>query len=179
MSWKRLTIDDLRLILSEDETQKLDTLSLNEDITEPINQTILLVSNTWRGAMKGKGYEIDPRDGYIPSAYAYWVLVHSRYAVWSRFPNSSFIAIDEVRKKEYEQAIELLKSPSLDTDKVEWFLPDGNPNPELSAYTKDGTGGSSMLTPWLRFPDDVPMIEDWKPWTWNRQQVTKPSEVIQ
>ena len=48
MSWKRLTIDDLRLILSEDETQKLDTLSLNEDITEPVNQTILLVSNTWR-----------------------------------------------------------------------------------------------------------------------------------
>ena len=76
-------------------------------------------------ALKAKGMEIDPRDGYTPSTYWYWVLVHARYACWSRFPNSSVIAIDEVRKDEVERAMELLKSPYLDVDAVEWTLPDG------------------------------------------------------
>ena len=59
------------------------------------------------------------------STYKWWVLVHCRYACWSRFPNSSVFAIDDVRKKEYEKALELLKEPYLDVDDVEWFLPDG------------------------------------------------------
>lgn len=163
MAWKKLNIDDLRLVLSEDEVQKLNELSVEENIDQILNDTIELISQTWRGAMRAKGIEIDPRDGYIPSAYQYWVLVHSRYACWSRFPNSSVIAIDEVRKKEYEQALEILKSPFLNTDEVEWFLPDGNPNPDLSAYQR--LLGASLQVPWQQFPDMYPVIDDWKPWT--------------
>lgn len=163
MSWKKLDIDDLRLILAEDEVERLNTLSLKEDLTGVLNDTIELVAQTWRGAMRGKGLEIDPREGYIPSAYAYWILVHARYACWSRFPNSGVIAIDDVRKKEYEQALEILRSPFLNTDEVEWYLPSGEPNPDLSAYTKKSP--SSLTTPWLQFPDQYPVLEDWKPWT--------------
>lgn len=161
MAWKKLTIDDLRLVLSEDEVEKLNELSLDETVTAVINSTIELVSASWRGALKAKGMEIDPRDYYTPSTYWYWVLVHSRYACWSRFPNSSVFAIDDVRKKEYEKALELLKEPYLDVDEVEWTDPSGEPNPDLTAYVK--TTGSSLLTPWLVFPDEHPMIDKWQP----------------
>jgi hypothetical protein len=125
MAWKKLNIDDLRLVLSEDEVLRLNELSLDQSITEVINNTIELVSSAWRGALRAKGMEIDPRDGYTPSTYWYWILCHARYACWSRFPQSSVIAIDDVRKKEYEQALALLKEPYLDVDAVEWYLPDG------------------------------------------------------
>lgn len=150
----------MRLVLSEDEVDKLNTLSLDDNIVQVINDTIELVSETWRGAMRGKGLEIDPRDGYIPSAYRYWVLVHARYACWSRFPNSSVIAIDDVRKKEYEQALEILKSPFLNTDNVDWT------DPALSGYVDAQKGQvNGLMTPWLQFPDEYPYIDNYKPYT--------------
>lgn len=158
MAWKKLDINDLRLVLSEDEVEKLNELSLDEGMTQVLNDTIELVSNVWRGALKAKGMEIDPRDSYTPSTYWYWVLVHCRYACWSRFPNSSIIAIDDVRKDEMERAMELLKSPYLDVDAVEWTLPSGEPNPDLSAYAP--STGTQLSTPWLRFPTMEPMIKD-------------------
>ena len=151
MSYQKLTIDDLRECLSEDEIDKLDTLSLQPGTTEIINKIMETISQTWRGALKAKGYEIDPRDYFIPETYKWWVLVHCRYACWSRFPQSSIFAIDDVRKKEYEKALELLKDPYLDVDEVEWKLPDGTPNPELTGYAKTSPG--SLITPWLAFPD--------------------------
>jgi hypothetical protein len=148
----------LRLVLSEDEMDKLNELSLDESITAVIDDTIELVSNVWRGALKAKGMEIDPRDGYTPSTYWYWVLCHARYACWSRFPNSSVIAIDDVRKEEMKRAMDLLKEPYLDVDAVEWTLPDGSPNPDLSAYQP--SLGSQLTTPWLRFPTEEPVIKN-------------------
>ena len=158
MAWKKLEMNDLRLVLSEDEMDKLNELSLDESITAVIDDTIELVSNVWRGALKAMGMEIDPRDGYTPSTYWYWVLCHARYACWSRFPNSSVIAIDEVRKEEMKRAMDLLKEPYLDVDAVEWTLPDGSPNPDLSAYQP--SLGSQLTTPWLRFPTEEPVIKN-------------------
>ena len=165
MSWKRLTIDDVKLVLAQDEIDKLGELSLSPELTSVVNDTCDLIADTWRGAIKAKGNSMDPREHFLPSCYWYHALAMIRQALWTRFPNSGVIALDERRVKEYENALELLKQPYLEVDAVEWFLPDGKPNPELSAYTKDGTGGSSMLTPWLRFPEDAPVIEDFKPWT--------------
>ncbi len=168
MAWKRLTIDDVKLVLAQDEIDRLSSLSLDPELSSVVNDTCNLLASTWRGAIHAKGNELDPRDYYLPSCYWYHALAMIRQALWTRFPDSGAIALDERRVKEYESAMELLKQPYLEVDKVEWTLPDGNPNPELSAYTKDGTGGSSMLTPWLRFPNDTPMIDDWRPWTFTR-----------
>lgn len=55
MAWKKLDINDLRLVLSEDEVLKLNELSLDQSITEVINSTIELVTSAWRGALKAKG----------------------------------------------------------------------------------------------------------------------------
>jgi len=34
--WKKLTIDDLRLVLSEDETEKLSTISLDSSVSADV-----------------------------------------------------------------------------------------------------------------------------------------------
>lgn len=37
MAWKRLTIDDLRLVLAESEVEKLNEYNKSEEITEMVN----------------------------------------------------------------------------------------------------------------------------------------------
>lgn len=38
MAWKRLTIDDLRLVLAEDEVEKLNQRSLEDSLFEQVIQ---------------------------------------------------------------------------------------------------------------------------------------------
>ena len=101
--WKALDIDDLRLILSEDETAQLNQYSLDQSMTAVINDTMNMVSDAWRGALSAKGYALDSREHFTPGSYAYYILVHCRWAVWTRFPNSKQIALDDARKQEYEK----------------------------------------------------------------------------
>lgn len=143
--WKALDISDLRLILSEDETRQLNTYSVDESITAVINDTINMVSDAWRGALSAKGYTLDSREHYTPGSYAYYILVHCRWAVWTRFPNSKTIALDDARKQEYEKALELLKDPILDVDPV---TPEGQAGDENAT----GTGAGSIRVPWNRIP---------------------------
>ena len=143
--WKALDIDDLRLILSEDETTQLNQYSLDQSLTAVINDTINMVSDAWRGALSAKGYALDSREHYTPSTYKYYILVHARWAVWTRFPNSKQIALDDARKQEYEKALDLLKNPVLDVDPV---TPEGQAGDENAI----GTGAGSIRVPWNRIP---------------------------
>lgn len=142
--WKQLTIDDLRLILSETEAKQLETSSLNADITSVIDSTIDLIADTWRGAFAAKGYTLDIRPHYSPSSYSYYILVHARHAIWTRFPFSTDIALDERRTQEYEKAMELLKDPYLNVDPV--TEEEGKEDKE-----EIGTGSGSIRVPLQRF----------------------------
>ena len=53
--WKRLNIDDLRTILSEDEIERLNTLSVDDSIESVVNDGIDLIYDMWRGALSAKG----------------------------------------------------------------------------------------------------------------------------
>ena len=145
MGWKPLTIDDLMQLLSEDETKQLNTYSLDDRISAVIDGTIDLVADTWRGAFAAKGYKVDTRDHFIPSSYAYYVLVHARHAVWTRFPNSETIALDDRREDEYEKAMELLKDPYIGTDAPD---PEYDPSKEADG---PGSGSGSIIVPEHRF----------------------------
>lgn len=144
--WKALDINDLRLILSEDETAQLNQYSLDQSMTAVINDTMNMVSDAWRGALSAKGYALDSREHYTPGSYAYYILVHCRWAVWTRFPNSKQIALDDARKQEYEKALELLKDPILDVDPV--TDEEGKTGDESAV----GTGAGSIRVPWNRIP---------------------------
>ena len=60
--WKRLNIDDLRTILSEDEIERLNTLSVDNSIESVVNDGIDLISDMWRGALQAKGYTISKEE---------------------------------------------------------------------------------------------------------------------
>lgn len=147
MAWKHLDIDDLRLILSEDEADQLNTYSLNTEMVDVVNETMDVVSDAWRGALAAKGYTLDTRDHYVPPEYSYYVLVHCRHAVWTRFPNSRDIALDERRKEEYDKAMELMRDPFIDVSE-----PDGGGEPDNRGAP--GTGAGSIRVPLNR-------IESW------------------
>ena len=155
--WAQLNIDDLRKILSEDEIEKLNTLSIGEGITDLINSQIDLISDTWRGALQGKSYTMDIRDHYTPSEYHYWILVHARWAIWTRFPNSINVGLDEARKNEYDKCLELLNSPSLHVSSPEWEYSSNNPANWSESQSDQSEGfinnqSSSIYVPFLRFP---------------------------
>lgn len=144
--WKKLTIDDLRTILSEDELERLKNISVDGDIENIVNNGLDLVSDTWRGALGARGYTLDVRSHYTPPEYHYWVLTHARWAIWTRFPNTPEIALDKAREIEYKKAMELLKNPYLDVSK-----PDYSDDPTLSGDT--AFGADSITVPPLRFRD--------------------------
>lgn len=155
MAWKRLTVDDLRTLLSEDEVDKLTelaTLSAGVDVQNAID----IVSDTWRGALQAKGVDVDVRDHYTPASYRYWILVHARWAVWTRFPGTPSYALDDARKEEYKKALEILGSAALAAEK-----PNYSDDPSLSSLAS--TGGSSIVCPMLRFPEELPFIIDYIP----------------
>lgn len=143
--WKQLTVLDLKKILSDDECQKLDEISTQSP--DVVQDVLDLVADTWRGSFRAKSYEVDIRDHYVPAEYSYWVLVHARYAIWTRFPMSPSFALDEARKAEYEKALELLEQPTIGPSK-----PDYEDDPEAKEEAeKLKTGDAAISTPFQRF----------------------------
>lgn len=149
MSWERLTIDDLRLVLAEDEVEKLNQRSLDDEKFEKVVQEQLdMVSDSFRGAWQSKGYQIDVRDHYTCPNYKTFILNYARWQIWTRFPLTDDFALGEPRKKQYEEAAELLKDPYIGTTK-----PDYSGDPELSGRTDlSATQDSAVTLPWLKFP---------------------------
>lgn len=130
MNWKQLSIEDIRLALSEDEITQLSTLSLDESmLNRVIQETTDNVADMFRAAWEAKGYVIDPRPHYVCGGYVEPILAVVRYSLWTRFPMAANYALGEARQKIYDEAIKLLKDPYLATPKVDWS------SPELSDYT--------------------------------------------
>ena len=148
MSWKQLTIDDLRLVLSEDEVDKLNEVSLDPSLSTVIQDQLDMVSDAYRGSWRSKGYTIDVRDHYVAPEYRNAVLNYARFQIFTRFPMTQSFALDENRKKQYEEAAELLKNPYIGVSK-----PDYSDDPELSGDTKLNRNTDSAISmPWLKFP---------------------------
>ena len=109
MSWKQLTPDDLKLVLAEDELDKLSTCSLAEDKLSVILQDQLdMVADAFRGAFQSKGYNVDVRDHYTPASYKNFILNYARFEIFTRFPMTGDYALDDNRKKQWEEAQKMM-----------------------------------------------------------------------
>ena len=145
--WKIPTTDDIKLVLAADEIEKLENIS----VTNPavIDQTIKLVASFIRGALKANGVKLATLNYSIPESYMLIFLQLLRKQLWTRFPNSDSIALDELRQKEAETALDLLKKLAIDVDDIQ---PEYDPdNPDNPDYVADKVQGS-IRVPWLRFP---------------------------
>lgn len=146
MAWKRLTIDDLRLVLAEDEVQKLDERSLDPGVSDVIQQQLDAVADAFRGAWAAKGYTVDVRDHYVAPEYRQFVLNYARWQIWTRFPMTEDYALSEPREKQYEEAAALLKDPYIGVQR-----PDYSDDPQLSAQQLD-QADRAISMPWMKFP---------------------------
>lgn len=156
MSWEHYTMNDMRLYLSEDEVQALNTLSLAPSMTDVINKQIDDVVDAFRGAWMAKGYTYDTRDHYAAPEYKMFILNIARYQIWTRFNMSPSVGLDEARTKEYEKYLELLKNPYIGTSKPDKEHSSDNPdNPDAPS-----TNTGSISLPFLRFDESL--------YTWGR-----------
>lgn len=145
MAWKRLTVEDLKLVLAQDEIEKLENMSV--EIENIINTQIDAVANLFRGAWKSKGYTVDVRDYYVAPSYVIPVLNYARYQIWTRFPMTENYSLSEPREKGYNEAVELLKNPYIGVeDPADKNDPD-NPNNKVKQVD------SAISMPYLRFDD--------------------------
>lgn len=146
MSWKHATVQDLKLVLSQEEIDKLSTIST--DLSARIQGQLDAVADQFRGSFTAKGYTIDVREHYIDDGYLVPMLNYARWQIWTTFPMAENYALSEPRKKLFEQAVELLKNPYLGTSE-----PDYSDGPELSGNTGYQLSADPAITiPWLRLP---------------------------
>lgn len=148
--WKQLTTNDIKKILSQDELDTLESVSVDPNLSSVVQDAIDLVSDMFRGAFEAKGYEMDVREHYTPPSYSLPILQYARNVAWSRFPNSPSIALDEVRKEEVKRLTALLKDPYIGTGSPEWEHSSDNPE----ATGKSQKTGSISL-PHLRMDDSL------------------------
>lgn len=145
MSWKHLTIDDLKLVLAQDEVSTLEARSV--EITDIINKQLDIVADMFRGAWAAKGYKLDIREHYVAPEYVIPVLNYARWQIWTRFPATENISLAENRKAGYDEAVKLLENPYIGTsDPYDSTDPD---NPNENDKIKD----SAISMPYLRFDD--------------------------
>ena len=143
--WSQLTIDDMKLYLSQDELDSLNTYSTNVD--EVVNKELDVIADMFRGAFISKSYEIDTREHYIPSSYKHFVCVYARWSLWTRFPMSPSVALDDARKAEYELVKGLLKDAYIGVDKPSWEHSSSNPdNPDNAGAQQGGSIGLPFLS---------------------------------
>lgn len=148
MAWNHLTPDDLKLVLAEDELQKLSTCSLADDkLSVVLQEQLDMVADAYRGAFTSKGYTVDVRDHYVPSSYKNFILNYARFEIFTRFPMTDSYALDENRKKQWEEAQKMLKDPFLGVEK-----PDYSDDPELSGSALSTVSDFAVTLPWLKIP---------------------------
>ena len=159
--WTHLTSDDMKEALAQDEIDKLQQMSVSAD--DIMQKQLDSVADSFRASFSAKGYTIDVRDHYIPSSYRLQVIALARWYIWTRFPNSKDIALDEPRQKLYEDALALLKDPYLGVDE-----PDYSDVPELSSQQAGMQDSCSVKLPFQRilpqpfgFGFEWPYIAQW------------------
>ena len=145
MSWKHLTIDDLKLVLAQDEVSTLEARSV--EITDIINKQLDIVADMFRGALAAKGYKLDIREHYVAPEYVIPVLNYARWQIWTRFPATENISLAENRKAGYDEAVKLLENPYIGTSDP--YDPTDPDNPNENDKIKD----SAISMPYLRFDD--------------------------
>lgn len=139
MAWLRPTIEHLKLVLAQDEIEKLEKASC--DLSGRIQAQLDATADLYRSAFRSKGYALDSRDHYIDSGYLVPMLNYARYQIWTTFPMTENYSLSKPREELYKAAQELLKNPYLGTS-----TPD--PQQETSRLSSD----AAISIPYLRFP---------------------------
>lgn len=107
--WIKITPELLRTHLAEPEIIALDTAATTADVASVLQEEVHNVAESWRGRIK-KGHSIDKRKDYVPTELLQFILIHVRYASFTRLPNMESL-LDKLRQDEWRRANAIFDDP--------------------------------------------------------------------
>jgi len=107
--WIRLDPSLLRTHLAEPEITALETAATTADVDNILKEETHNIAESWRGRLR-KGMVIDARTDYVPSELLQFILIHVRYASYTRLPQMETL-LDELRREEWRRANKIFDDP--------------------------------------------------------------------
>lgn len=104
--WTELTPNLLKTHLAVAEIQSLATVQTPFDVDRILADECTNIANIWRAKIR-LFHAIDKRDNYVPESLLEYILVHLRYACYTRLPAMGQL-LDELRRAEWQRANEVL-----------------------------------------------------------------------
>lgn len=109
--WIELNPSLLRTHLAEPEIVALESAATTADVDNILKEETHNIAEAWRGRLR-KGMIIDARTDYVPSELLTFILIHVRYASYTRLPNMESL-LDKLRQEEWRRANKIFDDPFL------------------------------------------------------------------
>lgn len=102
MAWVELNPKLLKTHLAQAEIQALDSVQVPFSVDEILQDECDNIASSWRGKIR-LFHSIDKRKNYVPESLLEFILVHLRYACYTRLPSMGDL-LDELRRREWDRA---------------------------------------------------------------------------
>ena len=103
--WIELTPQLLKTHLAVAEIQALATVQVPISVDQILADECTNIANAWRSKIR-LFHAIDKRENYVPESLLEYILVHLRYACYTRLPAMGDL-LDDLRRREWERANEI------------------------------------------------------------------------
>lgn len=103
--WVELTPTLLKTHLAQAEIQSLESVQVPLSVDEILADECTNIANAWRGKIR-LFHAVDKRSNYVPESLLEYILIHLRYACYTRLPAMGDL-LDELRRREWERSNEI------------------------------------------------------------------------
>jgi len=134
MAWVELSPKLLKTHLAVAEIQALATVQKPFDVDRILKDECTNIANTWRSKIR-LYHKVDKRDNYVPESLLEFVLIHVRYACYTRLPAMGEL-LDDLRRREWERANDVMDNLK------KWKVDDVDEGEE-----EDSTSGDPVVIP--------------------------------
>jgi len=104
--WIELTPQLLKTHLAVAEQNALATVQVSFDVDSILEDECKNIANAWRGKIR-LFHSIDKRANYVPESLLEYILIHLRYACYTRLPAMGEL-LDELRRAEWQRANDVM-----------------------------------------------------------------------
>lgn len=106
MAWVELTPTLLKTHLAATEIAALSNIQVPFDVEKILSDECANIANIWRSKIR-LFHSVDKRDNYVPESLLEYILIHLRYACYTRLPQMGEL-LDELRRAEWNRANDVL-----------------------------------------------------------------------
>lgn len=104
--WTELTPQLLKTHLAAAEIAALANVQVPFDVDRILADECTNIANAWRSKIR-LFHSVDKRDNYVPESLLEYILIHVRYAAYTRLPAMGEL-LDDLRRREWERANEVM-----------------------------------------------------------------------